>query len=289
MYRFTLFTAIICSLIMSVSCAEKKTSADSGLDNTLVINEPKLAEGLVKIGLPEKLDYLINNLVLSDNMIMTLSTNANIFNYELLNKYENVSLYTTSRSKAINLGIYGADLNYLIHFGQSENSIRYLIASRQLAGQIGVAMAFDQETMEEYQSNLENKDALINIIFLAYENVKKMLKSEDQFLLSTLVITGSWIENMYLTTKLLPYFESSEIKTKLVDKLLQQREYLTNMYELIVELHEGDNIFVNDLLEQLNKIEAVYENFENKLLTEEDIKVLEHHVSEIRSKLIQID
>ncbi|NLK81849.1 MAG: hypothetical protein GX277_06620 [Bacteroidales bacterium] len=200
-----------------------------------------------------------------------------------------MSLYTTSRSKAINLGIYGADLNYLIHFGQSENSIRYLIASRQLAGQIGVAMAFDQETMEEYQSNLENKDALINIIFLAYENVKKMLKSEDQFLLSTLVITGSWIENMYLTTKLLPYFESSEIKTKLVDKLLQQREYLTNMYELIVELHEGDNIFVNDLLEQLNKIETVYEDFENKLLTEEDIKVLEHHVSELRSKLIQID
>ncbi len=289
MYRFTLLAGIICSLMMSMSCAEKKSSADSGLDNTLVINEPKLAEGLVRIGLPEKLDYLINNLVLSDNMIMTLSTNANIFNYELLNKYENVSLYTTSRSKAINLGIYGADLNYLIHFGQSENSIRYLIASRQLAGQIGVAMAFDQETMEEYQSNLENKDALINIIFLAYENVKKMLKSEDQFLLSTLVITGSWIENMYLTTKLLPYFESSEIKTKLVDKLLQQREYLTNMYELIVELHEGDNIFVNDLLEQLNKIEAVYENFENKLLTEEDIKVLEHHVSEIRSKLIQID
>ncbi|MCK9561649.1 MAG: hypothetical protein M0R02_02895 [Bacteroidales bacterium] len=289
MYRFTLLAGIICSLMMSMSCAEKKSSADSGLDNTLVINEPKLAEGLVRIGLPEKLDYLINNLVLSDNMIMTLSTNANIFNYELLNKYENVSLYTTSRSKAINLGIYGADLNYLIHFGQSENSIRYLIASRQLAGQIGVAMAFDQETMEEYQSNLENKDALINIIFLAYENVKKMLKSEDQFLLSTLVITGSWIENMYLTTKLLPYFESSEIKTKLVDKLLQQREYLTNMYELIVELHEGDNIFVNDLLEQLNKIETVYEDFENKLLTEEDIKVLEHHVSELRSKLIQID
>ncbi|NLK81770.1 MAG: hypothetical protein GX277_06200, partial [Bacteroidales bacterium] len=82
MYRFTLLAGIICSLMMSMSCAEKKSSADSGLDNTLVINEPKLAEGLVRIGLPEKLDYLINNLVLSDNMIMTLSTNANIFNYE---------------------------------------------------------------------------------------------------------------------------------------------------------------------------------------------------------------
>jgi len=289
MYRFTIITTLVCSLIMSISCSEKKSSADSGLDNTLATNEPKLADGLIRIGLPEKLDYLIKNLVLSDNMIMTLSTNNNIFNYELLNKYENVGLYTTSRSKAINLGIYGADLNYLIHFGQSENSIRYLIASRQLAGQIGVAMAFDQETMDEYQSNLENKDALINIIFLAYENVKKMLKSEDQFLLSTLVITGSWIENMYLTTKLLPYFESSEVKTKLVDKLLQQREYLTNMRELISELHEGDNIFVNDLLEQLNKIDAVYETFQGKLLTEEDIKTLEFQVAELRSKVIQID
>ena len=289
MYRFTIISTLVCSLLMSVSCSEKKSSADSGLYNTLTTDEPKLADGLIRIGLPEKLDYLINNLVLSDNMILTLSTNNNIFNYDLLNKYENVGLYTTSRSKAINLGIYGADLNYLIHFRQSENSIRYLIASRQLAGQIGVAMAFDQETMDEYQSNLENKDALINIIFLAYENVKKMLKSEDQFLLSTLVITGSWIENMYLTTKLLPYFESSEVKTKLVDKLLQQREYLTNMRELISELHEGDNIFVNDLLEQLNKIDAVYETFEGKLLTEEDIKTLEFQVAELRSKVIQID
>ena len=289
MYRFTIISTLVCSLLMSVSCSEKKSSADSGLDNTLTTDEPKLADGLIRIGLPEKLDYLINNLVLSDNMILTLSTNNNIFNYDLLNKYENVGLYTTSRSKAINLGIYGADLNYLIHYGKSENSILYHMASRQLAGQIGVAMAFDQETMDEYQSNLENKDALINIIFLAYENVKKMLKSEDQFLLSTLVITGSWIENMYLTTKLLPYFESSEVKTKLVDKLLQQREYLTNMRELISELHEGDNIFVNDLLEQLNKIDAVYETFEGKLLTEEDIKTLEFQVAELRSKVIQID
>lgn len=283
---YAIFAIVLLFLVSS--CGENKTRSDSSFTKSLESSDPKLHEGLIRIGLPEKLDYLIDNLVLSDNMIMTLSTNANIFDITLLNNYENSRLYTTSRSKAINLGIYGADLNYLIHFGQSENSIRYLIASRQLASQIGVAMAFDQETMDEYQMNVENKDALINIIFLAYDNVKKMLKSEDQFLLSTLVITGSWIENMYLTTKLLPYFEESDIKDKLIEKLWEQKEYLVQMKALISELNEGDNIFVNELLQDLERIYSLYNSFENASLSKEELSSLAHQIGELRTKVIQV-
>ncbi|MFO7868567.1 MAG: hypothetical protein R6U95_04615 [Bacteroidales bacterium] len=279
-----------CFFISSCVSDDKNTSSNSEFKDSVELKKDSvLAEPLEKIGLPEKLDYLITNMTISDNMIQTLSSDPSIFNYDLLNSHEHIQYYTTSRSKAINLGVYGADLNYLIHFEQSENSIKYLIASRQLAGQIGVAMAFDQETIEQYESSIEDKDALISIIFMAYDNVKKMLKSEDQFLLSTLVITGSWVENMYLTTQLLPYFESSKIKTSLVQKIIQQKEYLNKMISLISELQEGDNIYINNLLKDLREIDAIYQSFEEDLLTEQDIETLGNKITQLRTRLIKVE
>jgi len=251
--------------------------------------ELNLNDGLVQKGLPARLDYLIKNLDLSDKMIQTLSSDLTIFNDDLLNDSKNYKLYTRSRATATNLGIYGADLNYLIHFEQSQRSVLYLVASKKLAEEIGVAMAFDQETMEQYQTNVENKDELIKIIFLAYDNVKTMLKSEDQFLMSTLVITGSWIENMYITTTLLSQVKTLETKTELVSNLVGQKEYLENMIVLIKELHEGDNIFVNELLVDLGKIKTIYDGFGEKFLSEEDVAKLQVELNIIREKIIKVE
>lgn len=270
-----------------ISCESKQKENTDFSDNKSA--DTQLGEGLKKLGLPNKLDFLIDNLVLSDNMILTLSSDKTLYDDKLLNAYASGKLYTTSRSKAINLGIYGADLNYLIHFGQSQYSIKYLVVSKQLADQIGVAMAFDQRTMDEYQDNVENKDSLINIIFVAYDNVKKMLKSEDQFLLSTLVIVGSWIENMYITTELMPYFKSNEVKAKLVTKVVEQHAYLQKTTELLTNLNEGDNMYVNDILKDLNKIDSIYVGFGDRLLVEDDIKLLNKQIVEMRTKLIKVN
>lgn len=276
----------IISIIFLISCEAKQNNNGQSFKSEQ--KDASIDAELQRLGLPQKLDFLIDNLVLSDNMILTLSTDTTIYNASLLNNYDNGKLYTTSRSKAVNLGVYGADLNYLIHFGQSQFSIKYMVVSKQLADQIGVAMAFDQETMDEYQSNVENKDSLINIIFLAYDNVKKMLKSEDQFLLSTLVIVGSWIENMYITTELLPYFKSRQAKAKLATKIIQQHEYLQKVIELLTNLNEGDNIFVNEILQDLKKIDAIYVSFGDKLLVEDDIKLLNAQIEEMRAKIIKV-
>ena len=115
-----------------------------------------------------------------------------------------------------------------------------------------------------------------------------MLKSEDQFLLSTLVIVGSWIENMYITTELLPYFKSRQAKAKLVTKIIQQHEYLQKVIELLTNLNEGDNIFVNEILQDLKKIDAIYVSFGDKLLVEDDIKLLNAQIEEMRAKIIKV-
>ena len=190
--------------------------------------------------MPERLDYLINNLVISDEMIgMLAEADKTLFDANMLNPAEHVKYYNTSKNRAVNMGVYGAELNYLIHFGQTEFSMKYMLASKQLADQIGVAMAFDKQAVEEYQTNVENKDSLINIIFVVYDNAKRMLKNEEQFMLSSLVIVGSWIENMYVATEMFGRIKSTQLKSKLITKVLEQKDYLKKILEAVESLDEG--------------------------------------------------
>ena len=79
-----------------------------------------LGDDLIRIGMPDRLDYLIDKLVLSDEMIGLLAeTDKSLFDENLLNSPENAKYYNTSRTRAVNMGVYGAELNYLIHFSQN--------------------------------------------------------------------------------------------------------------------------------------------------------------------------
>ena len=239
--------------------------------------------------MPEKLDYLIENLALSDEMIGLLSEDdKGYFDASLLNPSDNIKYYNTSKNKAVNMGVYGAELNYLIHFGQTQYSMKYMIASKQLADQIGVAMAFDQQTVEEYQNNVENKDSLINIIFVVYDNAKRMLKNEEQFMLSTLVIVGSWIENMYVTTEIFGRIKSTPLKSKLITTIIEQKDYLKKIIEAVECLDEGDNVFVTEIIQDLKNVDAVYDGFGDKVLTESDVEILNTEISKVRTRIVAV-
>lgn len=276
----------IVGIIAVCSCISngKQDIADDDLYKDVV-----LGEDLVRIGMPDKLDFLINNLVISDEMIGLLArSEKNLFDCSLLNSTENVQYYNTSKSKAVNMGVYGAELNYLIHFEQTGYSMKYMAASKQLADQIGVAMAFDQRLVEEYQNNVENKDSLINIIFVVYDNARRMLKNEEQFMLSSLVIVGSWVENMYITTELFQRTKSTSLKSKLVTSIIEQKDYLEKILDAVVLLDEGDNIFVTDVIENLKSIDAQYQGFGDKLLSESDVEALRQNIAKVRMKIIQV-
>lgn len=286
--RLTRLSYCLVLLIALVSCSNSKKNSSATVDDPY--KDVVLGEGLLRAGVPEKLDYLIDNLVLSDEMIGLLAEEDKmLFDESLLNSTENVKYYNTSKSRAVNMGVYGAELNYLIHFEQTQKSMLYMIASKQLADMIGVAMAFDQQTVEEYQTNVENKDSLINIIFVVYDNAKRMLKNEEQFMLSTLVIVGSWIENMYVTTEIFERTKSTSLKSKLITKVIEQKEYLKNIILAIESLDEGDNVFVTEMLSDLKNIVAVYEGIGDRVLSEDDVNLINSEIKKVRSRVVSVN
>lgn len=249
------------AIVMQMSCSGgSDSSVSEGSIDSLLNLELKLDAILVEKGIVPKLDLVIENLILSDRIIELLSAETTLFSADLLHQTALASRYESSRQKAIALGVYGADMNYVLHYEQTQQSFKYLLVSKQLAENIGVAMAFDQKTMKNYEENTSHKDSLITIVHTAYANVKKHLRSSDQFLMSSLVIAGTWIENIYLATNHYQMTNDELLKDDLRKRILSQDLYLVSVISLIDDLSPTDASDVIDLLTQLKTIQAVYED-----------------------------
>jgi len=284
--KYTLYTAVLSLILLSCSSDGNKKITEDNID-ALIDEKIDIDSKLVEKGVQEKLDYIINNLHISDDMIIKISENSDIYNEELLNDVKKVNEYTLSFSKAVNMGIYGAELNYIIHFNQTQNSFRYLVVAKQMADEIGVAMAFDQKIMEEYQNNLQNRDTLINIVHTAYSDVRKYLRNGEQFLMSTLVMAGSWTENMYLALSQLDEIQLQDRKESIIRSICSQKEYLTKIIELLSLLNEDFNdTYVKDFIKGLNDINDVFSKFATeKRATAEELDMLKEKLVALRNNV----
>ena len=70
------------------------------------------------------------------------------YNPDLLNDPNKANKYSVELSKAVNLGIYGADLSIASSFDQTQESMVFLKCVNVLAGYLGVNSAFDQRMFE---------------------------------------------------------------------------------------------------------------------------------------------
>lgn len=281
-----ILVCIVTSLILSCSNEQNSSVSADNLDE-LIDKDIEVEEGLLEKGVQEKLDVIIKDLKLSDDMIVKISENSEVYNEELLNSVKKAREYNMSYSKAVNMGIYGAELNYIIHFNQTQNSFRYLVVAKQMADELGVALAFDQKVMEEYQNNMQNRDSLLTIVNNAYSNVRKYLKNGEQFLVSALVIAGSWTENIYLVLNQLNEIQMQDQREELISSICNQKAYLANIIDLLETLNDNaGNAYVKDFISGLNDISDVFSKFatENKP-TQEEMNLLRDKLTDVRNNV----
>jgi len=79
------------------------------------------------------------------------------YNTEFLNSVDNASKYTTSKSKALNLGVYSADLSFASMFDQSQATLKYLSVTKKLADDLGILNAIDKSIVTRMEKNINNR------------------------------------------------------------------------------------------------------------------------------------
>lgn len=134
-------------------------------------------------------------------MAILVKHSGGTYDPALLNPLENVDNYVTSGKKAMNLGVYSADVGYTTLYKQTQETILFMNNIRKLSDAIGLSDAFDQETFDRVEANIENRDSLLHIITSAYQVGNEYLKENNRMNTSILMIASGWVESMYLASK----------------------------------------------------------------------------------------
>lgn len=192
---------------------------------------------------------------------------------DLCNKTDNVGKYISLKSKALNLGIYGADLSYAATYNQTQETMQYLETSSRLIDELQISSAFNQTLVDRVEANLDNVDSLINIISDSFYDSYKYLQENKQDKLSLLVLSGSWIEALYITSQITNITKDNQ---KIIEIISDQKSTLNKLLELIDPVK--DDQIMTDVFTGLNNIKSIYDRADepfNKTDLEKVMKAIE--------------
>jgi hypothetical protein len=230
----------------------------------------------------------------------------------LLNSINNKTKYTTTKSLALNLGIYTTDLSFASLFDQTQTSINYMNASRTLAEGLDINDAIDDDTMKRLEENLQNRDVVMDIISETFLNCSSYLKENERQDVAAVVLVGGWVEGLYLATQLVG--NASIENNKLADRILEQKLSFNIVQRMLDDNKQKENGNKNkdiiDLMAQLQDLKLAFdkvkvETSETTAVTEEgsnvttlksttsvkvepqDFKNLQAEVAKLRTSFIQ--
>lgn len=168
----------------------------------------------------------------------------------VLNVSNRVNTYSTDFTRALNLGIYGADLGYVSLYNQTQDALGYLASIKQLTDKLGISAAFDGPTMDRIKNNITNKDSMMVLVGIAYRGSDAYLKENQRTDISSLILTGGWIESMH--------FSLTAYKTKSTDqiryRIAEQKQALTSILKILRGYSSPEVVELTVMLSDLAKV-----------------------------------
>lgn len=164
----------------------------------------------------------------------------------------NVDALTTSFQQSLQLGVFAADLGYLNMYNKTNAVLDYITAIKTLADAIRVGQFFDFSTLKRLAQSTQNLDSLMYISVHSFNQMDKYLRTDKRSDLSTLIITGVWIEGLYLATQV----AKTTPHPDLAERIGEQKIIMADLM-LILDNFKNDKQFAN-LIEDLNSLKAEF-------------------------------
>lgn len=204
--------------------------------------------------------------------------------------------YTTNLSKAINLGVYSADLSYCVLNKQNQEAMNYMKLCRTMADNLGMGSVFEQgNLMKRFEKNLGNEDSLTSIIGELQMVTDEYLDGNQQQHITSIVFAGAWIESMYVGSKSYEKGKDQSLNNKLAEQmnilgtiinaLKEQEQKDASISGFIADLQSIKDIY-DKLPSVVNNPTAVEDTEKELSLTEDEVSSLTKKIEEVRTKFI---
>lgn len=206
-----------------------------------------------------------------------------------VNKYKAGSLSV----KAINLGVYSADLSFCILNKQTEASKTYFKANRDLAAELGLAKSFETNNLaQRMEQNMAKDDSVIKYLGEIQMQTDNILEENSQIHVGAISFAGAWIECMYIGISVQEKGKNAAVAKELVEQMTIGDNIIKAL-----KAHASKDDGINALVDQLNSLNDIYKNFKSIkeiMATDPDVidpskvSVTDEELSKFSKKVIEI-
>lgn len=217
---------ILLVLLLLQSCSDNEVVSKNEIDKSIL--DPKSS-------INANFDGKIFSIPSPFQMSILLNETVNNYSPEILHDPAKVEKYSTGFSRALNLGIYSADLGYTCVNNQNNTSLMYLSSIESLTSKLGLEFVFDKNFMIRFDRNKSNLDSSLVILTESFRKADDYLKSEKRKGTSALILIGGWVETLYFATQI----NLKERNDKVVHHIGEQKQTVSTIIELLKEYEYG--------------------------------------------------
>lgn len=239
-------------LSISLSTCTPGSAEQKSLESQVVIDPPE--DMTAKIEMAKTVVYSLPSPIETSMLLKHADVD---YDENILNPASFVNNYNTIKKKALNLGIYCADLSYCSVFDQQQTTINYMMAVKKIAEGLDIANFVDDVTKTRLETNFNDRDSVLAILSEIFMKSNALLLESRSTILTSLVLYGGWVEGLYIATQLAK--KSQTINNILIDRISDQGLSLSIVIDLLNENQNNQDVAA--VLLDANKLAAFFNNF----------------------------
>lgn len=274
MKTLRMVAAVILSVILTTSLFSCGNRSQKNKDTANTISDDRIEQSVKEFIYPLPSTFEVTNM---------LNEIEASYIFDISNAPEKAGSYFTEKSRAINLGIYIADLAYATTYNQSAEVQNYFRATERLTRELDLTAALPADLPRQISDNLNNKEELIKIVTEVFQNAYSYLNEQGRTELSYLVLAGTVYEGLYLTTHI---SENTFQNPRLIETILFQKQHISELGALLDEYKDSE--LINETWQDIAAINEIYDLEEGTTaMTKEQVTRLTDTITRIRNKHVE--
>lgn len=270
----TFWVIMTIAVLFSFSSCKQASEDEKG-------EKQEKSEQMSKKEIREDVEEVVYPIPTSIEITEKLNKTGASFIIGISNDAENVDQYVTEDKQALNLGVYSADLSYTSTYNMKQYTMNYMDANRKLVRELGITGAFTSDFHDQVKENFDNKDKLVELISNSFYDTYEHMYDKGKEELAMMVVAGSWIEAMYITT----HISENTYHNKEIVKLIADQEKTLNKLLEVLEPFK-DNGAINKIIDDLDPIKEIYDNKPEDGFKEKQVLSIQEKIASVRNDVI---
>lgn len=263
---------ILFAILTMVSCSNNSKKEK---EDTSVLTEIK------KDQVQRNVEDFVYPLPTSFEVVNMLNRIGASYILSLSNPVENVDKYFTEKSKAINLGVMSADLSYATTYKQKQIAMDYMKATNKLIDDLGFLNAIDKDLQNKIELVENDKEKLIELITKTFYDTYEYLNKSGRGSVSVLVLAGSWVEALYISTHI---SEDTYNNVEMIKIIMEQKEPLNKLMGIIKDHNSSED--VANIGESLKNLQTIFNSIEAGSISQKQMEEITHEVASVRNQMV---